>query len=685
MNRGLLQTTASVQFKDQTIPFSLDLRKKTYICIILFTFSFLLYLNTIPHEYALDDATVISKNRFTQMGIRGIIPILSHDTMAGEHGNDIDFVLGGRYRPLSVVLLAFEYELFGANPHINHFVNILLYSINIVIIFIVLADLFTNSKIEPFDTQWYYAIAFIASVLYAAHPIHTEVVANIKGRDEIMTMLFALVAFKLILTYLDSDNILFLFLSFIAFFLSLLSKENGITFIAIIPSAIYFFKDKPIKKNLISLVPLVLAALIFLYLRSKIIGSWRPADYYNLLNNPFVNATESQRFATIAYTLLLYLKLLLFPHPLTWDYYPYHIPLYNWNSYKPVFALLIYLSMISYVIITLRNRNNIISWSIILYLSALSIVSNIFFVVGVFMSERFIYISSLGFTIILAYLLVCVLPSCFKRITRFRTMRYSIFLNFALGMILVLYSFKTISRNTVWKNNFTLFTNDVLISNNSAKSLYTAGEQLLKKAVDEKDGSKSVEYFSLSKKYLQRAIEIYPRYRPAILDLGVLYEKFHKDIPSALYCYKFSFLLKPGYDKALNNINALFQNNPDIDLQINTFEELYSIAPDNFDVNYFLGKLYFFYRKDFNKSIFHLERAIQINPSKINAFKDLGIVLGSTENFEKAIIAFESARKLSPLDPSIYSDLSICYRKLGKIEKAAEMDEVAKQLKKKTF
>lgn len=64
---------------------------------------FVLYANTIGHDYALDDKMVIQNNEFTQQGIKGIPKILSTDMMAGMFGEDSQIVQGGRYRPLSMV------------------------------------------------------------------------------------------------------------------------------------------------------------------------------------------------------------------------------------------------------------------------------------------------------------------------------------------------------------------------------------------------------------------------------------------------------------------------------------------------------------------------------------------------------------------------------------------------------
>jgi len=93
-------------------------------------------------------------------------------------------------------------------------------------------------------------IAFMASLLFACHPIHTEVVANIKSRDEILAFLFCMLALDHYLKWLDNRNWMSASLLGIFMFLAMGSKESAITFLAILPLAGWFFKkDVSIQKN----------------------------------------------------------------------------------------------------------------------------------------------------------------------------------------------------------------------------------------------------------------------------------------------------------------------------------------------------------------------------------------------------------------------------------------------------
>ena len=177
-----------------------------FLYLILFVFAFVLYGNTIFHDYALDDCLMITDNHYTQSGIKGIKDILLFDTCKGYGDNMLNSTTGGRYRPLSLVTFALEKEFFGKNSHVEHFNNILLYAITGIFIFVVLSKLLKKLP-RP---NLFLSVPFITALLFLAHPLHTEVVANIKSRDEILALLFSLITLYLFINYLESSKKIFL-------------------------------------------------------------------------------------------------------------------------------------------------------------------------------------------------------------------------------------------------------------------------------------------------------------------------------------------------------------------------------------------------------------------------------------------------------------------------------------------
>ena len=147
--------------------------------LLIFVVAFLLYANTLTHEYTQDDAIVIYDNMFTTKGFSGIPGILKYDTFFGffkVEGKD-KLVAGGRYRPLTLVMFAVEYAIFGKSPFIGHLGNVLLYGLLGIVLYLLLLKLFRAREDIPLAALF----ALVITLFFIAHPIHTEVVANIKG------------------------------------------------------------------------------------------------------------------------------------------------------------------------------------------------------------------------------------------------------------------------------------------------------------------------------------------------------------------------------------------------------------------------------------------------------------------------------------------------------------------------
>ena len=725
------------------------MRKTTkYIVIVLLTF--FLYGNTLFHDYVLDDAIVITENEYTLSGFEGINDLFFEEFFSGFFDKkNKKLVAGGRYRPLSMVSFAIEWQLIMGTPFdginkltlekrmnknadpnyilpsqkllkdlsrtihtenkdvrvkkqesilknemlltnhekkqilsnlnrmqsrrsillfISHLMNILLYALTALILFILLEKLFLNYKSDT----WYLSIPFVASLLFLAHPIHTEVIANIKGRDEILSLLGALLAALFSIKYIEKQKAYFILLSFLSFLFALFSKELAITFLAIIPLSIYFFieKERKTRYTLISILPLFIASVIYFYVRGEVVGGLSFEPSKELMNNSFFGMTFSEKYATIFYTLLLYIKLLIFPHPLTYDYYPYHIPIMHWSDIWPIIALLIYVGIGMYALLRIKKKK-IVSFGILFYLIALSPMSNILFPIGVFMNERFVYVASIGFIVIVAYVITNKLPQVVKSSN-------NVLIIFIV--ILALYSIKTISRNRVWENDFTLFTNDVTISENSAKSNTSAGGKLIEEAIKPGNSKLKIEYLDKAIIYLNRAINIHPKYNDALLLMGnAQWERYH-NLDSTFAYYELILKNNPEFEQVYSNlfdtkINKVFDKPENANQNINILHKLELYNSNHFSINYNLGRIYGRYKNNMIFSGRYLEKAAKINPNNIIVFKDLGVVYGMVGDFKKSANALSKAVELDPNDPILKINLAMTYANLRNYKEALRIME----------
>ena len=130
-------------------------------------FAFLLYANTLGHQYTLDDFSVIKDNYVTKQGIEGIPTLLTTNYRFGYWNSE-----GTLYRPISMVMFAIEWELFEDQPWIHHLISVLLYAFTAWLLFITLRRWWHNKS---------GILAFAVTLIYIAHPITGVVSGNLLG------------------------------------------------------------------------------------------------------------------------------------------------------------------------------------------------------------------------------------------------------------------------------------------------------------------------------------------------------------------------------------------------------------------------------------------------------------------------------------------------------------------------
>ncbi|MDF1697077.1 MAG: tetratricopeptide repeat protein [Saprospiraceae bacterium] len=636
-------TTSSMDFVTRFQP---------YFSPIIFFVACLLYVNTVFYDYTQDDAIVIYDNMFTEKGFEGIPGHLKNDTFYGFFKTEgkAKLVSGGRYRPLTPIMFSIENAIFGEAPFAKHLINILLYGLLCILIYKTLILLFLPSL---GGQNGFHLFVFLAALLFTAHPIHTEAVANIKGRDEIMSMMGAVLGLYYAFKYIDSPKTKFLLFAGIAYFLGLMSKETTITYLAVIPLAAYYFRPKSFMKVGKPMLIVFVSSLFFIVIRTSVLGFDFGGTPQELMNNPFLKIVGNsyvpfefgEKAATIIYTLGKYIGLLLFPHPLTHDYYPRHIALMTFGNWQVILSLLLYLGLGLYAIKNFKKRN-ITSFCILYFIVTTSIVSNIIFPIGTNMSERFMFMPSLGFCVLIAYLAHNFSGNQSKK-----------FVLLGVGLILLAYSAKTVSRNQVWKDDFTLFTTDVKTSTNSAKVLNAAGGALVTESAKPENVNQQQQMLQTAVPYLNKALEIHPNYKNAALLLGNAYF-YQGNFDAAIKSYERALAIAPEYKEAVKNLAIAYR-----------------------DGGRRAGEI----EQNLQKAKEYLNRSIQLVNTDPDSYRLLGITHGMDGEHPEAIKYFTKVVELLPNNASAYVNLGKAYKYYGDEESSQKMFQKAIQLDPKAL
>lgn len=186
-----------------------------YLAIIISTT--LAFYPIIHNGYNIDDDLVTQNHKYTSLGWGGIKDIWTNSYYSDEMGYDYG------YRPVVLTSFAIEHAFFGESPKVGHILQLILYVILNLSLFVLLRKVF--SKIP-----WYWLLTVV--LLFAVHPIHSEVVVSLKNRDELLALLFGvlsmLVLFKLGVKHYYRGVIL----SALLFLLALWSKKSVLPLLA---------------------------------------------------------------------------------------------------------------------------------------------------------------------------------------------------------------------------------------------------------------------------------------------------------------------------------------------------------------------------------------------------------------------------------------------------------------------
>jgi tetratricopeptide (TPR) repeat protein len=626
---------------------------KKVLGIIVAAFAILLYAQSISFKYTLDDGTVIKENKLTTKGISSITQILTHSYWYGFNKSD-----DATYRPTSLVMLAIEYQVFGDNPHINHLINLLLYGLTCWLLFLLLCKLFTNQNL---------LFPFICSLLYVAHPIHTEVVDSIKSRDEILCFLFAVSSALLLLRYVNRNSVVALLSAGVCFFLSLISKETGTTFFIVLPLMLYVFTKADVKKIIMVVLLLGVFTAGYFFIRSQILQSVTTTRKLLAIDNTLMAAPDALgQKATAFYILLKYIFLLVFPYPLSYDYSFSQIKIQQITDGGAIFGILFYVAIGIYAIINIRKKN-FLAFAILYFVITLAPASNLLVIIGSTMAERFMYVPSLGFCIVITYFLIKLtkvesIKSRFSTVSQFIKSNKPVFtLTF---IIIFLYSLQTISRSMDWHDNVRLFGGDVKVADKSARAHYNwASSLLLDSYPKEKNKSKKDDIINHSIAEFVKAINIFPNYADAHMNLALAYtdkEAFNDAINS----YEMARKLYPKPTaKLYNNLGLLYGKTGKFSEALACMDSALKIEPEFAEAYNNKGNALAGLGK-FREALPEFQKAIDLNKKYSEAYRNMGSTYGNMGQFPKALDYFFQAAKNDSTDVTVYSFIAVTYQNM---------------------
>lgn len=590
---------------------------------IIFIVTVVVYSNSINNDFTFDDNIIITKNNNIRQ--LGDLKALFLTNYWGESAPQDPL-----YRPITTLSYAINYHFSQLNPRNYHLTNILLHTLNSLLVYKIGVRL--NIPSGP---------AFFIALLFAIHPIHTEPVNGIVGRADLLAFFFSLLAF---LCYPGWH-----FFSLLFYLLALFSKEHAIAFpIVLLCYCLCFrsvrFKNLSLFPMLYGLKGYMALTLAYLVWKKIVISSiFLSGAEINFIDNPLAQAPIIPRVLTGIKILGLYLKLQLLPFWLSADYSYNQVPIvyspFDLNLIAPVFLHALIFGGGGFFL----HRNPAAVFCLLYYFVTILFVSNLFFPIGTIMAERLLYLpsfGSIGFLVLLGYSWIDYFPDRDKPLSienpNYSSMNWKcISMFFAAIGIIITSSVRTYMRNYDWRDDFTLFSHSATTSPNSIKVRQNLGVQYFKqkryleakneflRAISIKpDASEPYNYLGIceielgeQKKgiaFIKKAIQLNPKNYSAYNNLALVYKKMGL-LKESMELYQKSLYLNPKNSTVRLNLANAYLQQGQLEQALNQYREVLRQQPYHKEVHYKLGKLYLI--KGFKeKARQEFEAELEINP-----------------------------------------------------------------------
>jgi Flp pilus assembly protein TadD len=445
--------------------------------LVVFLAAAIVYLNSLPNGFALDDLPLVRDNpRLESLG--GLPRLLLSPYWPTDDG------ASGLYRPVTMASFAINRAVAGAEPLWFHAVNLLLHA---------LASLLA----------WYAACsaglrrggALLAALLFAVHPLHTEAVANVTGRAELLAALFVLAAWLCHRRTGGGWRVA----AAVCYLLALLSKEH-----AVLAPLLFMFDDhlrgeRKAARYGMSLLAYGTAFAAGIILRLQALGGLRGAETVAFIDNPPAFGGAAARMATALWVQVKYAWLFVWPARLSSDYSYDAIPVIESVLDPRLWIGFLWVAALAGLLCVGLKRSRTVALGAAVWILFFLPTSNLLFSAGTVMAERLAYLPILG---------GCLLAGALASRAGGRK---SVAVTAVAIIILSGMAIRASWRNPVWKDNGTLALHDVRVMPRSAKLQAGAGIML-----------HSGGDLEAAEEAYREALSIYPEYAQIHYNLGEL-------------------------------------------------------------------------------------------------------------------------------------------------------------------
>jgi len=555
------------------------------------------YINTMDGEFVWDDIYLIPDNAFVRSNVP-LYQVFGHSIRAGAGEMNDDF-----YRPLQMLTYMWDYKLWNLDVRGYHLTNIILHVLVALSLFWLIhlwfKDLF---------------LAWGTSLLFVVHPVHTEAVAYLSGRADVLMALFFFLAFIFYLRFIDRFSVHSLTLCLIAYACSLLSKEYAL----ILPALILLYHWWGARR--IPWLPfgsILCIAIVYIIVRSRLIQV--------VLDPTFIPPPFHKRLPGVFIAFFDYVRLLLFPVGLHMEYGGIYFSFFHIKAW----AGIILLGAIAYSMYRAWHVKRPVVFGLCWFVVALIPHSNLF-PLNAYMAEHWLYIPSVGF-------FLCAALACQTIGKKCSWPRGAWIL---VGLLTIVWGMLTYQQNKVWRNPITLYEHTLKYAPESARVTNNLGIVYYQKGQKQK----GIQLF-------KRAIQLESKYFNAYVNLGnaLRYEKKYEETKQL---YEKALSMRPNDAGIINNLGNVYQDQGQLKEALQYYLKAISINPYLVSSINNVGLVYHKLGQH-PEAKKYFQQAVNIDPNYSEAYYSLGIVYFESGEYDKALESAQRANELGYPDSAL--------------------------------
>uniref|UniRef100_A0A8D0U1D3 dolichyl-phosphate-mannose--protein mannosyltransferase n=1 Tax=Sus scrofa TaxID=9823 RepID=A0A8D0U1D3_PIG len=632
--------------------------------------SLLCFARSYDGDFVFDDSEAIVNNK----DLRAETPLgdlWRHDFWGSRLSSNTSHK---SYRPLTVLTFRVNYYLSGGfHPASFHAVNILLHGGISVLLVDVFSVLFGGLHFTSKGRRLNLAprSSLLAALLFAVHPVHTECVAGVVGRADLLGALFFLLSFlgyckAFRETHKEGTRSTFwVLLSILLGAVAMLCKEQGITVLglnavfdilvmsklnvlAVVQKVLHkdrSFENPGLLRNgglLFRMTLLAAGGAGMLYVRWKIMGTGPPA--FTEVDNP-ASFADSMLVRAINYNYYYSLNawLLLCPWWLCFDWSMGCIPLIkSVGDWRVIALAALWFCLIGLICQALcsedSHKRRILSLGLGFLIIPFLPASNLFFRVGFVVAERVLYLPSAGFCMLLTF--------GFGALSK-HTKKKKPIAALVLGVLLI-NTLRCMVRSGEWRSEEQLFRSALSVCPLNAKVHYNVGKNL----ADKGNQTAAIRYY-------REAVRLNPKYVHAMNNLGNILKE-RNELQEAEELLSLAVQIQPDFAAAWMNL-GIVQNSLK---RFQAAEQSYRTAIKHRrkypDCYYNLGRLE-------SEALFL--KAIKAHPNAASYHGNLAVLYHRWGHLDLAKKHYEISLRLDPSASGTKENYGLLRRKLEQMQK----------------